>query len=378
MTSVSRVPKPLRLLYVADLRYGLHAREGGNVHIRAMQRAFSEFMEVVEPPCPLGLGILRRVSRKGRPTGMGKLLQSLGLAIAMPEKLLAYLRLRPDLVYVRHEMLDVPLIAILRLFGARIALEVNGVVSEERAGIGPYRSWRRLLDLVAFHASQNVFTVSAYLKGRLVLAGVSPESITVTHNGIHLEDFPEGDHAFNRESPTIGFVGMGQAWHGLPSLIRAFDEIHRQYPQAHLLVVGPSTPEMDQEIATRGLGDRITIMGLIPHAEALAACERIDIAVMPNSNQHGSPLKIFEYMALSKTIVAANTPAIAEILDDGVSGLLVEPNSSPALAEAFRRLLADPDLAEKLARNARRRVVERFTWRGNALTVLERAGISPD
>jgi glycosyltransferase involved in cell wall biosynthesis len=96
-----------------------------------------------------------------------------------------------------------------------------------------------------------------------------------------------------------------------------------------------------------------------------------DIALQPEVTSYASPLKLFEYMALSRAVVAPDAPNIREILTDGVDGLLFEPNNPASLADAIRQLVANPALRAKLGAAASRKIVEDdITWARNARRVI--------
>lgn len=365
--------KAPRLMFLVDHRYRIYAKEGGNVHVQAMIRSFGEFAEVVQPSCPISMPLLRWVSRNGRPRGAWKLLEAMPFLLSIPEKLASYWRHRPALVYARHEISEVPVLLLLRLCGARIALEVNALVTDEKATFERKTlAWwaRRLAERLALATSHRIFCISGYLQDQLQALGVASDKLTITHNGIHPEDFPAELLSAHPEATTIGFIGTIHRWHGVPTLVRAFAEFRQEAPAARLLIIGPEAPEVLDEIRALGLEEVAEVTGHLPRPEALRTSRRLDVAVLANTLPHGSPLKIFEYMALGKAIVAPRTPAIEEVLTDGDSGLLIEPGSQPELVAAFRRLFADPVLRDRLGTSARKAVLESHTWRHNAVTVL--------
>lgn len=371
--------KPL-LMYLSDIRYRIHHGEGGNVHIRAMMDAFTEFVEVLQPACEGSVGLLRRVSAQGRPRGARRMLEALALFGSVLEKVQAYRRFRPALVYVRHDLFEVPTVFLLRLLGARVALEVNALVTDEKATRQARTpSWwlKRAAELAGARASSRIYCVSGHLKERLVALGVPADRITVTHNAVHPEDFPETSLAAPRSTlTTIGFIGTSHPWHGLAALVEAYARIRRERPDTRLLVIGPETPSLAEALDAHGMRGVVEVTGYVPRARVLEEARRIDVAVLPNNLPHCSSLKVFEYMALRKAVVAARTPATAEILVDDETAWLVEPDSAEALYSAFVRLLQDPATAERLADKARGHVLGHHTWRQNALTVLAQS--APD
>ena len=139
--------------------------------------------------------------------------------------------------------------------------------------------------------------------------------------------------------------------------------------------------QVEQTLKRKDCGGHALFVGAVPFEKVetyLACC---DILVSPHNPPpadlefFGSPIKIFEYMAMGKAIVASRIGQIAEVLEDGVDALLVPPGDAEALAEAILRLAEDPDLRAELGRAARRKVVERYTWQKNVERVLKAVGV---
>jgi glycosyltransferase involved in cell wall biosynthesis len=104
----------------------------------------------------------------------------------------------------------------------------------------------------------------------------------------------------------------------------------------------------------------------MPHAEVRSWLSKMHVAVLADSNEYGSPMKIFEYMAAGKAIVAPDYGPVLEVLQDGVNGLVFPRRDVPALRDALARLAADAALRQRLAEHARTSVLARHTWRRNA------------
>ena len=101
-----------------------------------------------------------------------------------------------------------------------------------------------------------------------------------------------------------------------------------------------------------------------------------DVLVLPHSARdlqtkcHSSPLKLFEYMASGRPIVASRIPSVSEILTDQEEAVLVEPDNPKALAEGIRKILYDPELTSTIAENARVKV-QNFSWINRARSMLD-------
>jgi glycosyltransferase involved in cell wall biosynthesis len=111
---------------------------------------------------------------------------------------------------------------------------------------------------------------------------------------------------------------------------------------------------------------RVTFTGLIPPVEVAARLRQADVLVLPNpasviSSEFTSPLKLFEYMASGRPIVASDLPSLREVLRDGENALLVEPGNPQALTAGVARIKNDPALGRRLAERAMEDV-RQFTW----------------
>jgi glycosyltransferase involved in cell wall biosynthesis len=148
------------------------------------------------------------------------------------------------------------------------------------------------------------------------------------------------------------------AWKGVEILLEALALV----PGVRGLIVGghEAEPDLDRvrALAERlGIAARVTFTGLVAPARVPDLLRSATILALPNpasaiSNRFTSPLKLFEYMAAGRAIVASDLPSVREILHDGVDALLVAPGDANALAGAIRRLVAEPALAEQLGRRA--------------------------
>jgi glycosyltransferase involved in cell wall biosynthesis len=150
---------------------------------------------------------------------------------------------------------------------------------------------------------------------------------------------------------------------------------------SHFLIVGdgPVKDALLDQARRLGVADRVTITGIVPRDTVAQYVRCFDIALQPNVVAYASPLKMLEYMALGRAIVAPDSDNIRELLADGESALLIEPGSQAAMVAALRRLALDEALRHRLGAGARRTVVERrLTWRNNASVVvgLARAAIA--
>jgi glycosyltransferase involved in cell wall biosynthesis len=164
------------------------------------------------------------------------------------------------------------------------------------------------------------------------------------------------------------FVGGFQPWHGLEFLVEAFAQVAQKRPDAKLVLVGdgPARPAVETTITKLGLEKRILITGYVAHDRMPEWLAAADVAVAPYpplpQELWFSPLKLYEYMAAGKAIVASAAGQIAEVIKDGHNGLLVRPGDVGELAQAIVTLLDDPAGRQALGRAARQQAVNQHSW----------------
>ena len=204
--------------------------------------------------------------------------------------------------------------------------------------------------------------------GLIAEEGFPPQKVRVIYNGVDMERFARAPHDRTLLLPGIGngklvvLVGnMHTDVKGHPTLIAAAAEVVREFPDTRFLFVGDGAGRKDFEAQVAALGIQSNILFLgrrndVP--EVLACC---DIAVLP-SKAEGLPNAVLEYLAAGLPAIASNVGGNAEVIQDGVSGLLVPPGDSGALAQALLNVLRDPDLARRLGSGGQEHVRKNFSF----------------
>jgi glycosyltransferase involved in cell wall biosynthesis len=225
---------------------------------------------------------------------------------------------------------------------------------------------RRLLKILTPRMDQ-LIAVSRSIVEKLQHEGRDTTPIALIHNGVDLERYDHQgpcctlreEYGLPASGPMVGVVARLESEKGHPTLLEAWPAVVAAFPDATLLVIGEGSRReaLETMAAELGVADRVVFTGRRDDVPAVTAA--LDVAVLP-SYREALGLTVLEAMALSRPVVASNVGGIPEMIEDGVTGLLVPPHDPVALAAAIIRLLRDHPLADTLGRAGHDLVHERF------------------
>ena len=300
----------------------------------------------------------------------------------IPMLMAAVWRRKVDFIYERYSLFNFAGAVTARLCRLPLVLEVNSPFALEQQRDGEIRLPRLAAwsERTICNMATRVIVVSTPLKRIMEGAGVRPEKLEVMTNGVRLSDFQAQakDAALEeslglRGATVIGFVGWFRNWHGLDLLIEAFHRsgLARKRVKVLLIGDGPAMGRLQERVRQAGLQDRVIFTGPLPHAEVPSHLNLIDIAVQPSANEYCCPMKILEYMALGKPVVAPRQENIREIVREGEEAILFTPGDAASFAAALERLAGNPAERLRFGANARMAVHNRgYLWRANAARVV--------
>lgn len=376
----------MKILY----HHRIRSKDGQYVHIEELIQALRKqghAVILVEPPAykkaSFGddAGVIA-VLKRYCPGFVYELMEFAYSFVAYRRLRQAMLAHRPDCLYERYNLFQPAGVWLKRRFKLPMLLEVNAPVFEERAKYdGIALPWlARWSERYTWRGADRVLPVTEVLARRVEAAGVNREKIVVIPNGINPDDFSgeiDNEQAKRRlglEGRLIlGFTGFVRDWHGLDKVIELIAGAGAD-PGWHLLLVGdgPARDALERQAAVLNVTHRLTITGVVGRDHVAAHVAAFDIALQPAVVDYASPLKLFEYMALGRPVVAPAQPNIMEILTDGKDALLFDPQDPGGLGRAVERLCRDAGLRQRLGEAARRTIQSRrLTWADNAIRVTE-------
>ncbi len=362
--------------------------DGQAIHIEeltsALRKAGHEVI-VVGPERDKSRGLDRSSTevtalRRYLPRALYELLELSYSLVAFRRLEAAYRRHQPDIIYERAYLFLPVGVRLKRKYGLPMLLEVNAPIFHERSRFGGIALTRlaRWSEEMTWRSADYVLPVTHVLADIVREAGVPDERIEVIPNAIDPDRFMrEVDNNLVKQrlglkgKIVLGFTGFVRDWHALENVIDllATDEWG---PDCHLLIVGdgPGRQTLEQRARELGVTQSLTFTGSVPHDDVPQYIAAFDVALQPGVTSYASPLKLFEYMALGRAIIAPDTPNIREILVHDKTAMLFDPNMAGSLGSAIKLVCQNPSLRTRLGTAARQAISDRkLTWENNALRI---------
>lgn len=291
---------------------------------------------------------------------------------------------RPDVLLVRDHALTASAVPVAARLGLPLVLEVNAPARELGLYYDEYFHYPWVAEALEgwkLRRADAVIVVSAALQQYLVARHrLAPEKVAVVRNGADLAAFrpaagsPPGPGPRSCDGAVVGFVGSFQKFHGAELLAEMALAVAAARPAVRFLFVGEGPEAAGVRLRTAPLGERVRFTGGVPHERVPELVASFDIGVLPDTSFYACPLKVIEWMAAGKAVVAPCCPPLRELVVDGVEGLLFAPRDPASLAAAVVELVDRPDLRAALGRAAAARAHRGMGWEHNAERVLAVCG----
>lgn len=229
----------------------------------------------------------------------------------------------------------------------------------------------------ALEFSDKIIAVTPGIKANLEkIYGIPGEKIVVISNGANTSLFKPLDQKDCRKELNLDpeifyvcFVGNIAPWQGLEYLVKASPSILSRFPECRFLIVGDGVMKNELHKLSRELGveDKLIFTGVVAYDRVPIYINASDVCIAPfilarNAKIGLSPLKLYEYMACGKPVVASNISGVLDTLEASRGGIPVLPENPDALSEAVLKLLENPDLRGKLGSKGLSYVTENYSW----------------
>jgi glycosyltransferase involved in cell wall biosynthesis len=227
-------------------------------------------------------------------------------------------------------------------------------------------------EIATLHLSDAILCPSHVTRDYIASLGIDRKLVTVIPNGVSPSDFsPSPLPIRENRIPVLLYIGTLADWQGLDVLIKALPKI-LEHKQVQLQIVGRGRSRQRKMLAKQirklGLEEHVLIQPAVPHHEIPQLISSADICIAPlglndrNVTQGACPIKVLEYMAAGRPLLASNMPIVRELVREDMDGLLFSPNDPDDLTRQVLVLLNDFELSQRLASSASERALTKFTW----------------
>lgn len=369
----------MRIAYVvADAGIPVFGTKGASVHVQEFIRALGQEHEVDLFCAALGNNAhdlpVRSLHHQVRPpidssgdAALDRDLARIALVDAMTARVAAAHSVSPyDFIYERYSLFSTVGVTLARCCGLPFLVEVNAPLIAERKRVEalPLEALASEREASVFRGADAVLCVSDGMASYVRTKNAVRDRIHILPNAVDSSRFhpavsgKEVQVRYGLQSTfTVGFVGSLKAWHGVDVLIAAFQGAAEAHWRLLLVGEGPERDRLKELARDLGIDGQVLFTGAIHHDDVPAHVAALDIAVAPYRGAQDfyfSPLKLYEYLAAGRAVIASDIGQISEIVRHGDNGYLVPPDDVEALTAGLRQLGGDVALRRRLQGRASR------------------------
>lgn len=266
-------------------------------------------------------------------------------------------KIKPDLIYERYSLFMFAGLIVAKLFGVPFVIEVNDSSVVERVRPLFLKRVATWFERWVFTHADGLVFISSFFQHLAQKNYPTLAPSVVLPNGADIDKF--NPDLFDRNKLRVslgiedknvcGYVGAFVHWHGIDWFVARIIPLIKQHPKIALLLVGDGVcfNEIKLAVEKHAVGDQIILTGRIPHDSVPEYIAAMDYGILPDSNDYGSPMKLFEFMAMGKAMVSPSFGPIAEVVTDNETGWLFPPGGQQ---ECVDKVLALGDNIEELGK----------------------------
>ncbi|WP_445666637.1 glycosyltransferase family 4 protein [Fodinibius sp. AD559] len=278
-----------------------------------------------------------------------------------------------DLIYERDGVYCFKSQKLAEKYDLPYIIECNGFFWEEQMFDGlAFKKLYKRRHVQKWKSADHLIAVSGEFKKKMVGLGIDEGKVSVLHNGVEMDVYEvpskkitdlRNSFGFSENNVVIGFIGHILPWHRLDILVEGIAQLNKGgYPVKGLIVGGGKLDKVFNEVDRLGLKENIVFTGAVPQNQVPVHIKAMDICTIPGSSSYNSPVKLFNYGAAGRPVLATNRSSITEIIDDGRNGLLFYKESQSSFNEQLEELLKDQVLRKELGKNIRSDIEKHHTW----------------
>ncbi len=260
-------------------------------------------------------------------------------------------------------------------------IEVNDATVIERSRPLVLKCLAAKIEKKVLHQAGLVITISEVFKDLLVAKHkISADKVLVLPNAVNPEDYIlDPAKRIDRKSLGIkegqivlGCAGAFVPWHGLEFMIEALHDLIRSKNLFVLLIGdGPVRENVEALAEKYGISKNVFFTGFLDATEVPYYLDLVDICIIPDSNDHCSPMKLFEYMVMGKPTILPDYKPLIEVITHSQDGLLFNKHNALSLLSQVELLVRDKKQMDFLGKRTKSKLLTNHTWRRNVNSALQ-------
>ncbi|GGW87023.1 glycosyltransferase family 4 protein [Alteromonas halophila] len=280
------------------------------------------------------------------------------------------------MIYERYSLFLFSTVWWARRHNIPVVLEINDSCLVHRVRPLFFKGIARRFERWIFQNATGLVFISTHFKQTSEDAYGTIAPSVVSPNGADLDAFQPDTKRRTQlrkelgidDKLVLGYVGAFVHWHGIDWFV---DEIAGQlgdYPNVVLLLVGDGVcfEPIKEAVARNNIQSQVLLPGRVPHEQIATYIDAMDYGILPDSNDYGSPMKLFEFMAMAKGMVVPDFSPVAEVVEDNKTSWLFPANDREQCIKTTLELTQRPDVLKTVGENARRYIETQRQWRHNA------------
>lgn len=289
-------------------------------------------------------------------------------------------KVKPDLIYERYSLFMFAGLVVAKLFRVPFVMEVNDSAVVERVRPLFLKRLATWFERWVFTRADGLVFISSFFQNLAKETYPDLAPSVVLPNGADVKKFNAG--LYDRDKMRLslgiegknvcGYVGAFVHWHGIDWFVHMIIPVIKQHPKLALLLVGDGVcyEEIRRAVAAHGVEDQIILTGRVAHDKVPEYIAAMDYGILPDSNDYGSPMKLFEFMAMGKAMVSPSFAPIAEVVRDGETGWLFLPNDRSACVKKVLALADQSIELSEVGENAKLYIRNERQWKHNVEQVM--------
>jgi len=301
--------------------------------------------------------------------------------------LLSYFRLRREVnahnincIYERYSLFLFASVWWAKRKGVPIVLEINDSCLVHRVRHLTFRGLARKIEEWIFSHATGLVFISSHFQDIATKAYPNISPSVVSPNAADLDKFiidREAGIALREQlgindKVVVGYVGAFVHWHGIDWFVEMIVDQLKYHPKLVLLLVGDGVcfEAIKKRTREAGVESQIILPGRVEHAQIPTYLSAMDFGILPDSNDYGSPMKLFEFMAMEKGMVAPDFSPITEVVKHNETSWLFPANNRQACIDLTLSLVEQQEQQRQVGLNARSYIEKERQWRHNAEQII--------